>query len=38
MVAVSFVQRADDIRMARKVARERGREIFVVSKIEKKRP
>src|SRR2546427_6870437 len=36
MVAVSFVQRADDIRMARKVASERGRDIFVVAKIEKK--
>jgi pyruvate kinase len=36
MVAVSFVQRADDIRMARKVATEKGREIFVVAKIEKK--
>src|SRR5437879_11866820 len=36
MVAVSFVQRADDIRMARKVASEKGREIFVVAKIEKK--
>jgi pyruvate kinase len=36
MVAVSFVQRAEDIRMARKVASEKGREIFVVAKIEKK--
>src|SRR5438445_2331204 len=36
MVAVSFVQRADDLRMARKVASEKGREIFVVAKIEKK--
>jgi len=36
MVAVSFVQRADDIRMARKVAAEKGRELFVVAKIEKK--
>src|SRR5438094_7593370 len=36
MVAVSFVQRADDIRMARKVGSEKGREIFVVAKIEKK--
>src|SRR2546428_11312936 len=36
MVAVSFVQRADDRRMARKVASEKGREIFVVAKIEKK--
>jgi pyruvate kinase len=34
--AVSFVQRADDIRTARKVADEKGREIFVVAKIEKK--
>src|SRR2546427_202171 len=36
MVAVSFVQRADDIRMARKVGSEKGRELFVVAKIEKK--
>jgi pyruvate kinase len=36
IVAVSFVQRADDIRTARKVAEEKGREIFVVAKIEKK--
>src|SRR5213594_3146739 len=36
MVAVSFVQRADDIRMARKVASEKGLEIFVVAKIEKR--
>src|SRR5436189_3710204 len=36
MVAVSFVQRAEDIRMARRVAEEKGREIFVVAKIEKK--
>jgi pyruvate kinase len=36
IVAVSFVQRADDIRTARKVAGEKGREIFVVAKIEKK--
>src|SRR5438876_9385687 len=36
MVAVSFIQRADDLRSARKVASEKGREIFVVAKIEKK--
>jgi pyruvate kinase len=36
IVAVSFVQTADDIRTARKVAEERGREIFVVAKIEKR--
>ena len=36
IVAVSFVQRAEDIRTARKVAGEKGREIFVVAKIEKK--
>ena len=36
IVAVSFVQRAEDIRMARRVAKEKGREIFVVAKIEKK--
>jgi pyruvate kinase len=36
IIAVSFVQRADDVRMARKVAGEKGREIFVVAKIEKK--
>ncbi len=36
IVAVSFVQRADDIRTARKVAKEKGREMFVVAKIEKR--
>jgi len=36
MVAVSFVQRADDIRAARKVAAEKDREIFAVAKIEKR--
>src|SRR5256712_4578846 len=36
MVAVSFVQRADDLRMARKVAHEKGREIFMVARIETK--
>lgn len=36
IVAVSFVQRAEDIRTARKVAAEKGREIFVVAKIEKR--
>ena len=35
MVAASFVQRADDIRTARKVAAEKGKEIFLVAKIEK---
>ncbi len=36
IVAVSFVQNADDIRTARRVAMEKGREIFVVAKIEKR--
>lgn len=36
IVAVSFVQRAEDIRSARKVAREKGRDIFAVAKIEKR--
>src|SRR5207247_8290294 len=36
IVADSFVQKAEDIRMARRVAEEKGREIFVVAKIEKK--
>jgi pyruvate kinase len=36
IVAVSFVQTANDIRTARKVAEEKGREIFVVAKIEKR--
>jgi pyruvate kinase len=36
IVAVSFVQKADDIRLARRVAEEKGREIFVVAKIEKR--
>lgn len=36
IVAVSFVQKADDIRTARKTAEEAGREIFVVAKIEKR--
>jgi pyruvate kinase len=36
LVAVSFVQRADDIRAARRVAAEKGREIFAVAKIEKR--
>lgn len=35
MVAASFVQRADDIRTARKAASEKGKEIFLVAKIEK---
>ena len=36
IVAVSFVQRAEDIRTARRVAGERDREVFVVAKIEKR--
>jgi pyruvate kinase len=36
IVAVSFVQRAEDLRTARRVAAERGRQIFVVAKIEKR--
>jgi pyruvate kinase len=36
IVAVSFVQTADDIRTVRKIAEEKGREIFVVAKIEKR--
>lgn len=36
IVAVSFVQRADDIRTVRKVAGDKGRDIFVVAKIEKR--
>ena len=36
IVAVSFVQKADDIRTARKVAQEKGKEIFAVAKIEKR--
>jgi pyruvate kinase len=36
MIAVSFVQRADDIRTARKVGQEEGREIFAIAKIEKR--
>ncbi|HYY91640.1 MAG TPA: pyruvate kinase [Candidatus Dormibacteraeota bacterium] len=36
LVAVSFVQRAEDIRAARKVAGGMGREIFAVAKIEKR--
>ncbi len=36
IVAVSFVQKADDIRTAKKIAEEGGREIFVVAKIEKR--
>ncbi len=36
IVAVSFVQRADDIRTARKVVKEKGREMFLVAKIEKR--
>lgn len=35
MIAVSFVQSADDIRTARKIAADRGREVFLVAKIEK---
>jgi len=36
LIAVSFVQKVDDIKAARKVAEARGREAFVVAKIEKK--
>lgn len=36
IVAVSFVQNANDIRMARRVATEKGKEIFAVAKIEKR--
>ena len=36
MVAVSFVQRADDIRNARKIIREKGRDTFLIAKIEKR--
>ncbi len=36
IVAVSFVQKADDIRTARKIAEDKGRQIFVVAKIEKR--
>ncbi|HET7404580.1 MAG TPA: pyruvate kinase [Candidatus Bathyarchaeia archaeon] len=35
MVAASFVQRAEDIRTARKVGAEKGRELFLIAKIEK---
>ena len=36
IVAVSFVQNANDIRMARRVATEKGKEIFAVAKVEKR--
>lgn len=36
IVAVSFVQNPNDIRMARRVAMEKGKEIFAVAKIEKR--
>src|SRR5213594_602707 len=36
IIAVSFVQKVDDIRAARKVAETDGRQIFVVAKIEKR--
>ncbi len=35
-VGVSFVQKVDDIRTARKVAQRKGRSLFVVAKIEKR--
>src|SRR5881296_827175 len=36
IIAVSFVQKVDDIRAARKVAEANGHQIFVVAKIEKR--
>ncbi len=36
MVGVSFVQRVEDVKSARKVAERRSREVFLVSKIEKR--
>src|SRR5207245_5158016 len=36
IIAVSFVQKVDDIRAARKVAEADGHQIFVVAKIEKR--
>src|SRR5207245_135224 len=36
IIAVSFVQKVDDIKTARKVAETNGHEIFVVAKIEKR--
>ena len=36
IIAVSFVQKVDDIKAARKVAEANGHEIFVVAKIEKR--
>src|SRR5437667_7516092 len=36
IIAVSFVQKVDDIRAARRVAEAGGRQIFVVAKIEKR--
>ena len=36
IIAVSFVQKVDDIKAARKVAEASGHEIFVVAKIEKR--
>jgi pyruvate kinase len=36
IIAVSFVQKVDDIKEARKVAKTDGHEIFVVAKIEKR--
>jgi len=35
-VGVSFVQKVDDIRQARRVASEKGRSLFLVAKIEKR--
>src|SRR2546426_661737 len=36
MVGVSFVQRVEDVRRARKVAERKNRDVFLVSKIEKR--
>ena len=36
IIAVSFVQKVDDIKEARKVAKNHGHEIFVVAKVEKR--
>ncbi len=36
IIAVSFVQKVDDIRAARKVAEANGHQIFIVAKIEKR--
>ncbi len=36
LVAVSFVQRPEDVREARRIARKHGKDVFVVAKIEKR--